>query len=78
MKTLAERLARTAPQAIDMHGFAWDRWRVVGKGEPRWSGKRSWATWVCRCECGAEVTTDGGKLRNEAQRTRIKCWRCDP
>jgi hypothetical protein len=78
MKTLAERLARTAPQAIDMHGYTWGHWRVVGKGNPKWNGDKSRASWVVRCECGTELTKTGTEIRSERARAHIRCWICEP
>jgi hypothetical protein len=78
MSALADRLTRTPPQAIDMHGFSWGNWRVVAKGEPMWNKKHSRASWLCRCECGVEMTVSGTALRSERQRENIRCWRCDP
>lgn len=45
---------------IDLTGETFHRLTVVSRAEKR--GRRS--LWLCRCECGKEITTDSDKLRS--------------
>lgn len=72
MKTLAERLAPAHP-TIDMHGYTWGRWTVISRA----GTQRTHVAWLCKCECGVEVTAVGTTIRSEKQRRRVRCWRCD-
>jgi hypothetical protein len=55
-------MPRPAP---DMTGLVFGRLTVIRRAP----NKKTAAMWVCRCECGRESTTSGGRLRNGEARS---------
>ena len=52
--------------AIDMIGRRYGKLTVVGHAENR----NNIRYWRCRCDCGAEILTQGGPLRKGSK----TCW----
>ena len=78
MKTLSDLLHIGSVKPIDMRGFTWGHWRVIGIGRGKRGKRNSRTSWLVQCDCSEMLDVAGTDIRNEARRARIKCWRCDP
>lgn len=54
---------------IDISGHRFGRLVAVSIGEPHVSPSRKQVTWICKCDCGNEVTIQRGALRSGASKS---------
>lgn len=59
---------------VDETGHRYDRLMVLSYAGRAPSGH---ALWLCRCDCGKQVTVRGNKLRGGTQ-VSCGCWRANP
>lgn len=56
-----------------MIGQRFGKWTVISEAPPKYYGKKSFTTWLCRCDCGTERIVVGSDLR--AGKT-TQCRKC--